>query len=188
MSGASDPLTWADDLGLALEEVSLWPRHPKDVSRRRIADGPRVDPRSKPGPIGAWNRVFDPGQAIAEFELPYDLKERGPTEDRYNYEGTDSGPGGIHNKRDGMFISFHGSDPLRRVTDKPVNSFDLVRIHLFGELDEGMPDDAPIRMLPSQKAMLDFARANEEVADAMQAEADAEIDRYVAMLDEEDEA
>src|SRR4030095_7438232 len=59
---------------------------------------------------------------------------------------------------DKFAYSHHGTDP---VSGKLCNAFDLVRLHLFGDMDENVND----RSLkpPSFKAMTDFVRENDQV-------------------------
>ena len=62
---------------------------------------------------------------------------------------------------DGKFAySHHNTDPI---SGQLVNSFDLVRIHLYGAQDEDMKEDTPINRLPSYKAMQTKAQNDEQV-------------------------
>ena len=115
------------------------------------------DPGKKAGIIGAYNTVH-PIKALLDNELS-DIYE--PTNDpkRYHYRGADSTAGVIVGS-DGYIRSFHASDPAygRRLC-----SFDLYRIHKFGHLDNGLPQGTPINELPSQKAMIAFAKKDPAV-------------------------
>lgn len=118
------------------QDFASWP-----VSSREGQLHQRVmiaaDPLQAPGVVGAFNRVFDIHQAIAEFELPYE-----PTghDNRYLPVGSTGAAGAV--VYDDVFLySHHESDPAGL---KNCNAFDLVRIHRFGdwtreELDEGVP-------------------------------------------------
>ena len=44
-----------------------------------------------------------------------------------------------------------------------VNAFDLVRLHMFGELDDDSDLSTPVSKLPSHTAMSDFAAEDERV-------------------------
>ncbi|MGZ7305262.1 DNA primase, partial [Streptococcus pyogenes] len=70
---------------------------------------------------------------------------------RYTYlKGTSTSGAVVED--DGLFLySHHGSDPC---ADMLVNAFDLVRIHLFGELDEDSPKETPPTKWPSYKRMI----------------------------------
>ena len=115
------------------------------------------DPGKKAGIIGAYNTVHSI-KALLDNELS-DIYE--PTNDpkRYHYRGADSTAGVIVGS-DGYIRSFHASDPAygRRLC-----SFDLYRIHKFGNLDKGVPQGTPINELPSQKAMIAFAKKDPAV-------------------------
>lgn len=115
------------------------------------------DPGKKAGIIGAYNTVH-PIKALLDNELS-DIYE--PTNDpkRYHYRGADSTAGVIVGS-DGYIRSFHASDPAygRRLC-----SFDLYRIHKFGNLDKGVPQGTPLSKLPSQKAMMAFAKKDAAV-------------------------
>ena len=142
------PLLNPDDyLGKAEGEDTSNPSNP----------GNGDDPGKKAGIIGAYNTVH-PIQALLDNELS-DVYE--PTNDpkRYHYRGADSTAGVIVGS-DGYIRSFHASDPAygRRLC-----SFDLYRIHKFGYLDKGIPQGTPLNKLPSQKAMIAFAKKDAAV-------------------------
>ena len=125
----------------------------RDIARQQ-------DPTEKPGYIGAFCRAHDIPDAINIF-LP---DVYAPTEkpDRYTYTpGTTTG--GLVVYQDGKFAySFHGTDPAR---GRLCNSFDLVRVHLYGELDKNAPSTTPSAELPSFKKMLKFAQDDPETRD-----------------------
>lgn len=50
--------------------VASWP-HRRDGDHVTAAAAEKVDPRDKPGIIGAFNRAFSISAAIDKFELPY---------------------------------------------------------------------------------------------------------------------
>lgn len=118
------------------------------------------DPTEKPGYIGAFCRAHDIPDAINVF-LPGVYT---PTDkpDRYTY-AAGSTTGGLVVYDGGRFAySFHGTDPAR---NRLCNSFDLVRIHLYGKLDESIPDTAPVEERPSFKEMLKLAQDDPETRD-----------------------
>lgn len=62
---------------------------------------------------------------------------------------------------DGKFLySHHATDPC---SGKLANSFDMVRLHKFGELDSEAMPGTPTAKLPSYKAMKEFALQDEAV-------------------------
>ncbi|MDT6926053.1 hypothetical protein, partial [Enterococcus faecalis] len=68
---------------------------------------------------------------------------------------------------DKFAYSHHGTDP---VGDQLVNAFDLVRIHLFGDLDEDVKPTTRIDRYPSFKAMREFAMEDKQVKTLIQSE------------------
>ena len=69
---------------------------------------------------------------------------------------------------EGLFLySHHTTDPC---TDRLCNAFDLVRIHLFGHLDDGMEQDGvDATSQPSYKAMVKFLKDDEATTEELAA-------------------
>lgn len=132
------------------------------------------DPLTKPGLIGTFNRAYDIPSAIETF-LSDRYEPAG--EGRYTYRGG-STTGGLVLYENGNFAySHHGTDPT---SSKLVNSFDLVRIHLFGAQDDDKDDETPVNRLPSFKSMREFAQKDDAVKrqtiEDKMAEVDSEFD------------
>lgn len=112
------------------------------------------DPTTKKGPVGDFCRAYDIPAAIEKF-IPdcYAPADDFSNKPRYTYlKGTSTSGAVVED--DGLFLySHHGSDPT---ADMLVNAFDLVRIHLFGELDEDSPKETPPTKWPSYKRMIEF--------------------------------
>ena len=69
--------------------------------------------------------------------------------------------GGVLVYDDGLFTySNHATDPT---CSKLCNAFDLLRIHLFGHLDEGFKQTTNIKYLPSFKAMNYWVYRNKKI-------------------------
>jgi hypothetical protein len=122
------------------------------------------DPTTKRGIVGAFCRAYDVPAAIDKFLADiYTPGDEFSGKPRYTYVlGSSSNGLVVHDE--GMFgYSHHGTDPC---ADRLVNSFDMVRLHLFGELDKGCPQDAAATALPSFKAMREFAAGDSEVLGA----------------------
>ena len=109
------------------------------------------------GPINAYNDAHPIKEIIESLS---DVYEATDTENRYKLIGSDSTPGVIIDPEKNIATSFHANDPAQ---GKPLNSFDLYRIHRFGELDKDCPRDTKKNELPSFKAMLDFAKKDKKV-------------------------
>lgn len=139
-------------------DVTNWPTTPGEEVRQ-ISEKAEV-PTDKQGPVGDFCRAYDVPAAIAKF-LPdvYEESDGHWAKPRYTYLGGTTS-NGAEVQDDGLFLySHHGSDPC---ADMLVNAFDLVRLHKFGEQDEGIEKDTPIGQRPSFKAMLDFIKDDPE--------------------------
>ena len=156
-----------------------WP-----VSSRRSLDVKRLakkqgDPLIKQGIVGAFCRAYSVEDAI-ETWLP-DIYIRGEN-GRYTYaKGSTSG--GMIIYEDGKFAySHHSTDPAG---GRLCNAFDLVRLHLFGEADEGADPSTPVQKLPSFRLMADKAVKDEKVLQELKADQLSYIEQLFP--DDEDE-
>ena len=137
--------------------VAEWPVHEmhNPVSRGTKQE----DPRTKPGIIGAFCRTYGIAEAIETF-LP-GVYTQTAQEDRWTYENG-STFGGMVTYEDTWAYSHHGTDPC---CGKLCNAFDMVRLHLFADLDEGTDLDAtPVNKIPSFVAMEALARKDKRTA------------------------
>lgn len=132
--------------------VSEWPSVPGETERLERNQRRQEDPTTKKGIIGAFCRVYDVPAAMDKF-LP-GIYEETSISGRYTYTAG-STVGGAVLYDDGKFLySHHATDPAQGRT---CNSFDLVRLHKFGYLDEEAKPDTPTAKLPSMKEMKNFA-------------------------------
>ena len=130
-------------------DLSNLPKVPGE-NLRNTADKAEV-PEEKDGPVGDFCRAYNVEQAIVAFDLPYEPVDEYSTKPRYTYTGGTTRNGAIV-EDDGSFLtSYHGSDP---VGGRTVNAWDLVKAHLFDDLDAAADEDTPMGKLPSWKAML----------------------------------
>ena len=113
------------------------------------------DPYSIDGVVGAFNRAYSISDAIEAFELPYTWDG----EHRWHLVGARA-VSGLSEIGDGLVFSHHVSDPA---WGKACSAFDLVRMHKFGELDDGTSPQTPVNRLPSHEAMLELASTDERV-------------------------
>jgi putative DNA primase/helicase len=138
-------------------DPSQWPESSRVEQRRRKLADRQGDPLGKPGVIGAFCRTYSVEDAIEEF-LKDTYEPCG--EGRYTYI-PGSTAGGLVVYDEGKFAySHHGTDPISGLL---VNSFDLVRLHKFGELDEAAKPGTPTVTLPSYLKMQDLCLADEQV-------------------------
>ena len=139
-------------------DSSYWPESSRTkIERKRQADR-QGDPREKKGVIGAFCRTYTVVHAIDKF-----LKDvYSPCDDpnRYTYiEGSSAGGLVVYENGDFAY-SHHGTDPI---SGKLCNSFDLVRLHKFGDLDQDAKEGTPIVKMPSYIAMQELAVEDIEV-------------------------
>ena len=141
------------------------PQVPGAISYQKLAVR-QGDPESKPGVIGAFNRVYDIFSAMDEL-LPGIYAPCDNDPHRFTYlNGSTTGGAIIYD--DGKFLySHHATDPCG---GKLVNAADLVRLHKFGQLDANAAYDTPINKLPSYKAFCEFAVGDKKVATLMMQE------------------
>ena len=141
------------------QDVTSWPvSSRRDQLPKRDAKK-QGDPTEKNGILGAFCRVYDIPAAIERY-LP-EVYTRSASPGRWTYSAG-STTGGLVLYEDSKFAySHHGTDPVSGLL---VNSFDLVRLHRFKDLDIDEPENTPVTKLPSYKAMLDLAVSDEEVA------------------------
>lgn len=140
------------------KDRSTWPESSRVNKHRRALANRQGSPREKAGIIGAFCRCYSTPQVIDKFLNHIYI----PTmdKDRYTYvKGSTSGGLVIYQEGDFAY-SYHSTDPISGLL---CNAFDLMRLHSFGHLDEGVPEDTPSIKLPSYKAMIDFARNDNQV-------------------------
>jgi len=146
--------------------ITEWPQVP-GVSQTHVRMAAKQgDPTTKPGVVGAFCRNYDVLQAIVSF-LPGVYV---PTDDgsgRYTFVGGSTSGGAVIYDNDQFLYSHHATDPCG---GRLVNSFDLVRLHKFGDQDDAAVPGTPVNRLPSFTAMCAFAMEQEAVATLMMQE------------------
>ncbi|WP_461207849.1 virulence-associated E family protein [Clostridium sp. DL1XJH146] len=138
-------------------DQATWPEGTKASSIRNAQIKKQMDPREKSGFIGAFCRSYSVLAAIEKFlKDVYKPVNEGT---RYTYV-KGSSVGGLIIYEQGKFAySHHSTDPASGIL---CNSFDLVRIHKFGHLDQGQEEAKQKNRLPSFKAMIDFCKEDKE--------------------------
>lgn len=155
-----------------------WP-----VSSRKRVDVQRLakkqgDPLSKQGIVGAFCRAYSIEDAIDEFLSGIYVPG---ADGRYTY-AKGSTNGGLVLYEDGKFAySHHSTDPAG---GKLCNAFDLVRIHLFGEADEGVAPNTAAQHMPSFKLMTDKAVSVPKVLEQLKSD---QYDYIVQMFEDSEE-
>lgn len=146
--------------------ISEWPEVPGASQTHVRMAAKQGNPLEKKGVVGAFCRQYDIHSAIETF-LPgvYSITDDGSG--RYTYVGG-STVGGAVIYEDGLFLySHHATDPC---SGRLVNSFDLVRLNKYGELDDEAKPDTPVNKLPSFVQMANFALNDAGVATIMNQE------------------
>ena len=116
------------------------------------------DPTLKTGIIGVFCRCYGIAEAIETF-IP-DVYTPTAQDDRWTY-ASGSTFGGVVIYDDLWAYSHHGTDPAG---GKLCNAWDLVRLHLYGDLDEGAdPESTPANRLPSFQAMTELVKTDDKV-------------------------
>lgn len=150
-------------------DTSLWPvsSRQSEIVKRTIAK--QADPLLKEGVVGAFCRTYSISEAI-DTHLP-DVYRPSAMDGRYDYIPADSSAGVVLYD-DKFAYSHHASDPA---SGHLLNSFDIVRIHKFSDLDDKTAPDTIATKLPSYKAMIDFALKDENVKDTLTREREQRV-------------
>lgn len=138
-------------------DTTEWPVSSRKADIMQRMAKKQGDPLAKKGVVGAFCRVYSIEDAIATF-LPEVYTKYDDT--RYTYsEGSTSG--GLVLYENGAFaFSHHSTDPAG---GKLCNAFDLVRLHLFRDVDDDVIPGTPGNRLPSFGLMSDLAIEDEAV-------------------------
>lgn len=156
---------------------------------RRVTRGKRrdmVDPRDKPGVVGALSRAFTPEQITS---LHPELFTEGRTPDRITWLAGGGSGEGIRVCDNGTHLfNSHSSSPC---AGRAANLWDFLRAHAYGHLDEGLDPEvlefAPTTA-PSYLALQAWALTQPEVqaelttpeaGEAREAQADARAEKAV---------
>ena len=141
------------------KDINEWPKIAKEseIIKREITK--QKDPLQKDNLVGAFCKVYDIPAVISKYLT--DVYEQGNASDKYTYiEGSVANGATVYGEGKWLY-SFHATDPASRIL---CNSFDLVRIHKFGELDNEVKEGTPANRLPSYIEMCKFALKDEEVS------------------------
>ncbi|MFQ9309263.1 MAG: VapE domain-containing protein [Paraclostridium sordellii] len=142
------------------KDESSWPfssRTKKKVINSNT-NTPKENPRLKEGIIGAFCRVYNVFDVIEKYLS--NIYKKGDSDYRYTYINGSSSNGLIIYENGDFAYSHHSTDVC---LDKLCNSFDLLRLHKFSNLDEKVSADTPINKLPSYINMIEFISKDEKV-------------------------
>lgn len=144
-------------------DASQWPTHPDDVGITELGEkDPPQPPTDKYGPVGTFCRAVDPlggVRYVIETLLAgkYEPAENG----RYNWlAGTGVNGLAVLSDKDGrpdQFVrAYDATDPLNDGHLK--NAFDILRTHMFGDLDVNVKEETPPEKYPSYKAAVKYIK------------------------------
>jgi len=137
------------------QDMRTWPTSSRQAEAVVKMGKVQGDPLTKPGIVGAFNRAYTITEAIQKF-LP-DVYSP-VTEGRWTYTKGSTTNGAATYDNDTFIYSHHSTDPI---SNRLCNAFDMVRIHLFGELDKDSQE--PIGSLPSVAAMKKMCQTDDRV-------------------------
>jgi len=151
---------WQDGVWLSADRIldsyddwqdqTTWPVSSRQGEIVKRSMKKQEDPLEKKGLIGLFCRSYTIQEAIETF-LPEVYTPCEGKEDRYTFKAG-SATGGAVIYDDKWLYSHHSTDPCSMML---VNAFDLVRIHKFGDLDEGKTAQE-ITKKPSWEKMMDL--------------------------------
>jgi putative DNA primase/helicase len=159
-------------------DTYTWPVSSRQSEVMRKSISQQADPLTKEGVVGVFCRAYSIEEAFETF-LPT-IYAQSAMNGRFDYIPADSSAGVV--VYDGKFAySHHATDPA---CGRLLNSFDIVRIHRFRDLDDKFPEDTPPGKLPSFKAMTELA-IKDECVKAIYAE-ERKVQAELEFTDEDD--
>ena len=159
-------------------DVSSWPMSSRvaDVVKKTAAK--QKDPLTKGGLVGAFCRAYTIQEAIEAFVPTYTPCDE---PNRYTYtEGSTAA--GVVIYEDKFSFSHHATDPA---SGQLCNAWDLVRLHLFNDVDADIDPDTPASSRPSYKAMAHLVSEDKRVKAQIVADKMAEAAEDFEVLPEE---
>lgn len=141
------------------KDCNEWPHFENETEIIKKEASKQKDPLEKENIVGAFCRVYDIPSVIEKY-LP-DVYEPGNAPDKYTYKNGSVANGAVVYGDGKWLYSYHATDPASRIL---CNSFDLVRIHKFKELDDDAKDDTPTNRLPSYTEMCRLVMEDKTVA------------------------
>ena len=140
-------------------DVAQWPQVPGAGGSWRKKAAKQEDPAGKHGVVGAFCRTYTVTQVMHKF-IP-GVYEETAVPGRYTYTSGSTVGGAVLYDGDMFLYSHHATDPCSGLL---VNAFDLVRLHKFGDRDQGAKAGTPANKLPSFVAMNRLALEDKQVS------------------------
>ncbi len=139
-------------------DVTEWPTSGRAQKHKERLLKKQEDPAEKSGVIGAFCRSYGVEEAMEKF-LP-GVYTPCAMQGRYTYAAGSTAAGAVVYD-DGKFLySNHATDPAGGML---CNAFDIVRLHLFRDLDDEAAEGTPAAKLPSYLKMRELAASDEKV-------------------------
>mgnify|MGYP000165113958 CR=1 FL=1 len=161
--------------------TATWPVSSRQETIIKNNVSKQADPLEKNGIIGGFCRAYGISDAIDTF-LSH-IYEKSEVEGRYNYIPASSSAGVVIYD-DKFVFSHHATDPS---CGKLLNAFDLVRVHKFSHLDEGIKEDAKVHSLPSFKEMESLAVNDKKVKIQLAKEREKLLKKEFVVVEDVDE-
>lgn len=161
MGGDDVPADWILNTYDDWREPSNWPTIAGFEAHMKSTMATQEDPLRKSGLIGAFCKCYTIQEAMDTF-LP-GLYEETMDPNRRTYTGG-STYGGVVIYDDKFVYSHHATDAI---SCKLCNAWDMVRIHIYGELDETAKDGTPMAKKPSFIEMARMAKEDRKVKDLL---------------------
>ncbi len=180
-NGLLDPDKVLESYSVDWKDALEWPRSSREGELHQTLIKQQGDPYEKPGLVGAFCRAYSIHDVIEEhLSDVYDKFD----DQRYTFRDG-STAGGLVIYENGKFAySHHGTDPI---SNKLVNSFDLLRIHKYGDQDDAVKHDTAINKRPSFKAMTRFVQQDDAVAEYLAQERLERAQDDFGIIEDEDE-
>ncbi len=140
--------------------VDEWPKAASEQQAHIRLAAKQGNPTEKTGVVGSFCKIYNIYQAMETF-LPGIYEPCADMEGRYTYTGGSTVGGAVVYDEGAFLYSHHATDPAG---GRLVNSFDLIRLHRFGAMDDEAKPDTPTNKLPSYTAMCQLAVADTPVA------------------------
>jgi predicted P-loop ATPase len=146
--------------------VNEWPQVPGAQQNHVKLAAKQGNPVEKVGIVGAFCKTYDVYRAMETF-LPGAYIPSADGSGRFSYSGGSTTGGAVIYENGSFLYSHHSTDPAG---GKLCNSFDLVRLHKFHELDEEAKPDTPANKLPSYTSMTQLAISDTQVSALLNSE------------------
>lgn len=138
-------------------DITQWPVSSRQAEVHHKSAEKQGNPREKKGIVGLFCKTYNV-EDIIRLYLSNIYIDCG--NGRYTFTGGSTSAGVIVYQNGDFLYSHHATDPI---SGQLVNAFDLMRIHLFKDLDANTDPTTPINNHPSYKKMVEAAQADERI-------------------------